>query len=119
MKKIVAVSSFLSRNLTLVIIFTTLIALVIPEIFLPVAGIKIYNLSVPNLLLAVIMFGTGMSIKFKDIIEIFKRPRNVLLGVTGKFIFMALGGYLVAKVLGLDNQLALGVEYQAECKLVI
>ena len=34
MKKIVAVSSFLSRNLTLVIIFTTLIALVIPEIFL-------------------------------------------------------------------------------------
>ena len=109
MKKIVAVSSFLSRNLTLVIIFTTLIALVIPEIFLPVAGIKIYNLSVPNLLLAVIMFGTGMSIKFKDIIEIFKRPRNVLLGVTGKFIFMALGGYLVAKVLGLDNQLAFGL----------
>ena len=74
MKKIVAVSSFLSRNLTLVIIFTTLIALVIPEIFLPVAGIKIYNLSVPNLLLAVIMFGTGMSITFKDIIEIFKSP---------------------------------------------
>lgn len=109
MKKIGMISGFLNRYLTLFVILTTGLAVAVPGIFIPVSRIKILTLSVPNVLLAVIMFGTGMSIQSKDMLNMLKRPKVILIGVAAKYLLMSLGAYLIAKSFRFDNQIAFGL----------
>lgn len=109
MKKIGMISGFFNRYLTLFVILTTGLAVAVPGIFIPVSRIKILTLSVPNVLLAVIMFGTGMSIQSKDMLNMLKRPKVILIGVAAKYLLMSLGAYLIAKSFRFDNQIAFGL----------
>lgn len=53
-----------------------------------------------NILLSVIMFGMGMTLKSADFKYILKKPGHVLVGVVSQYVFMAGFGWLVAQ--GLD-----------------
>lgn len=70
-----------------------------------------------NILLGIIMFGMGMTLKTDDFKLIFKRPKDVLIGVLCQYIFMAGFAWLIAKLLIASNigdatlmaQIAVGV----------
>lgn len=102
-------ANFLNKYLTLFVILITVIALILPSLFIPMAKIKIGTLSLTSVLLSVIMFSTGMSIKANDVLEILKKPKDVIIGVLGKFMLMSLGAFVIAKLLGLNDQLAFGL----------
>ncbi|QQK08923.1 bile acid:sodium symporter family protein [Miniphocaeibacter halophilus] len=109
MENIKKLSDFLNKNLTIFILFVTGLALAIPNIFIPIANVKIANLSIPSLLLAIIMFGTGITLIPKDIIIMLKKPKYITIGVIAKYTFMIFGAFLIAKFLKLNNNLAFGL----------
>lgn len=109
MKKIRSLSSFLNRYLTLFVILTTGLAVILPGLFIPISKVKILSLSVPNVLLAVIMFGTGLSIKSDDMLNMLKSPKPVIIGVAAKYLLMSVGAYLIAKCFQFDDQIAFGL----------
>lgn len=59
--------------------------------------------------LMIIMFGMGLTLTIPDFKEIARRPWPILIGVVAQFVIMPLAAVFVAKVLGLNPMLAVGL----------
>lgn len=112
MKTINRVADLLNKNLALLAILTAVFALLVPTFWVNLAGsvsisfawapvLSTYfpKMSFVNLLLGIIMFGMGMTLRAEDFALILRRPRDVLIGVFSQYLCMAGFGWLVAKLL--------------------
>ena len=108
MRKLEKIGSFVSKYMAAIVIIVAAVALFLPPIFLWVTP----NIS---LLLGVIMFGMGMTLKFRDFQEIFKSPRDVLAGALAQFTIMPALAYCLAKIFSLPPELAAGVILVGTC----
>jgi len=61
------------------------------------------------LALFVIMFGMGLSLKFKDFKDVFKSPKALSVGLVGQLILLPLMAFVIAVVLGLSAEIAVGL----------
>ncbi|MBQ6005583.1 MAG: bile acid:sodium symporter family protein [Selenomonadaceae bacterium] len=102
------ISSFVTKNMTLLVVAVTIFALVIPS------SLKWVPPHIP-ILLGVIMFGMGMTLRVEDFKEIFRRPRDVLIGVLAQFTIMPLLAYALAKIFQPPAELAAGVILVGTC----
>lgn len=109
MKTIEKITTFINTKLTLFVILVIVIALLFPQLFIPLSNVKVFSFSLTNILLALVMFGTGMSMTFEQIKEIFQNPRNVLAGLVCKYLIISLAAFATAKFLHLNDQLAFGM----------
>ena len=55
------------------------------------------------------MFGMGLTLRAKDFSEVFTRPLEVIIGILGQFIIMPLTAWGLCKILGLSDEIAVGV----------
>jgi BASS family bile acid:Na+ symporter len=55
------------------------------------------------------MFGMGLTLSAGDFKEVFKRPKDVAIGVVGQFLIMPVLAFLLAKGLQLPPEIAVGV----------
>ncbi|HWO75403.1 MAG TPA: bile acid:sodium symporter family protein [Bacillus sp. (in: firmicutes)] len=62
-----------------------------------------------SLLLGIIMFGMGLTLSGGDFKEVFRRPKDVAIGVVGQFVIMPGLAFLLAKGLQLPPEIAVGV----------
>jgi BASS family bile acid:Na+ symporter len=62
-----------------------------------------------TILLGVVMFGMGLTLKAVDFKIIFTKPLPVLIGVCAQFIIMPLVAFVIAKLLNLPAELAAGL----------
>ena len=83
-------------------ILGALLALLVPEWFMPLKPAIV-------LLLGLVMFGMGVTLTGKDFLLVMQRPLPVLLGVVLQFLLMPLAGWLFATLLGLPPQLLAGL----------
>lgn len=102
------ISSFASRNMALLVVVFAVGALMLPAAFKWVAP-QI------TMLLGVIMFGMGMTLRVADFKEIFKRPRDVFIGLLAQFTVMPLIAWILATLLSLPPELAAGVILVGTC----
>lgn len=101
-------SSFVSKNMALLVIICAAVALFLPASFIWVA---------PQItkLLGVIMFGMGMTLRFEDFKEIFRRPKEIFIGVAAQFLIMPLLAYALSLIFNLSPELAAGVILVGTC----
>lgn len=92
---------------TVFILSVTITALYYPGLFLEWGGFELAVLITP--LIQLIMFGTGCSMGIKDFIELSRAPKSVVIGVVAQYTIMPLSGYVLAKVMGFDDEIAAGV----------
>ena len=85
------------------VLLSAVIGLVFPDLFSHIKP------KVINPLLGVIMFGMGLTLKLDDFKVVFSRPRDVIVGCLAQFTIMPLLAWVLAKVFGLDQALAVGV----------
>ena len=102
------ISSFASKNMVWLVILVAIVAMILPASF---------KWTVPQItmLLGVIMFGMGMTLRVEDFKEIFKRPRDVLIGLLAQFTIMPLLAYILTKIFQLPPELAAGVILVGTC----
>ena len=67
------------------------------------------------MLLGIVMFGMGMTLKLSDFKLVFQRPRDVFIGALAQFTIMPLLAYLLAKGFNLPPELAAGVILVGTC----
>lgn len=108
MKTLEKISEFVSMNMALLVVLVAVVALIMPMSFEWVAP-QI------TMLLGVVMFGMGMTLKFEDFHEIFRRPRDILIGLFAQFTIMPLLAYGLAIIFGLPADLAAGVILVGTC----
>jgi len=65
--------------------------------------------------LAIIMIGMGITLTFDDFRRVARMPRSVAIGVVLQFTIMPFLGWAIARGLGLDPQLAVGLILVACC----
>ncbi|MBN8199720.1 MULTISPECIES: bile acid:sodium symporter family protein [Bacillaceae] len=102
MKVLEAVSTIAGKYFAVWVIFTSVIAFMFPDPFLGLGGYI-------TILLGVVMFGMGLTLKAVDFKIIFTKPLPVLIGVCAQFIIMPLVAFVIAKLLNLPAELAAGL----------
>lgn len=102
------INKFVSKNMSMLVIIVAVIALLQPWTFAWAAS-KI------TILLGIVMFGMGMTLRFKDFKLIFQRPRDVLIGALAQFTIMPLIAFLIVKIFSLPPELAIGVMLVGTC----
>ncbi len=103
MKKLYAIADLIARNMTLIVVIVTAVALFLPQSFLWL------ETSVITPLLGIVMFGMGLTLKPSDFLPIIRRPKDIIIGELAQFIIMPLVAWLLCKLLSLPTELALGV----------
>ena len=84
------------------ILLGTIVAWFFPEPFQPLSAYI-------TQFLMIIMFGMGLTLTIPDFQEIARRPWPIFIGVVAQFVIMPLAAILVAKLLGLNPMLAVGL----------
>ncbi|MBO4779457.1 MAG: bile acid:sodium symporter family protein, partial [Selenomonadaceae bacterium] len=102
------ISSFVSKNMLLLVIIFAAVGLLLPASFTWVTP------QIPKLL-GVIMFGMGMTLRIEDFKEILRRPREIFIGVAAQFLIMPLLAYFFAIIFNLSPDLAAGVILVGTC----
>ena len=102
------ISRFFSKNMALIVVVVTVVALMIPNLFSWAAP------QVPKLL-GVVMFGMGMTLKVEDFQEIFRRPLDIFIGLLAQFTIMPLSAYALANLFNLPAEIAAGVILVGTC----
>lgn len=67
------------------------------------------------LMLALIMFGMGLSLTKQDFIELGKEPKSVVVGLFGQLLLLPIIAFSIAIIFDLEEHLAVGIMILAAC----
>jgi len=100
--------NFLRRQaFSVAVLLSTAVACLWPNAFHTWGGTPLLSLISPTI--GLIMFGMGTTLTAADFLRVAKMPAGVLIGVFLQFLVMPLVGFLLARLFGLDGELAAGV----------
>lgn len=102
MGQIARFSAFMGKTFAVWVIIFAFLAYFSPDTFKFLAPYI-------SILLGIVMFGMGLTLRAKDFSEVFIRPLDVLIGVLGQFVIMPLTAYGLCVILGLPDEIAVGV----------
>ncbi len=103
------ITHFVSRYMAVMIIITTLISLFFPN------TVSFIKTSYINVLLGIVMFGMGLTMKPNDFKLVFSQPKDVFIGCIAQFTIMPLLAFLLTKLFHLSDELAIGVILVGTC----
>ena len=67
------------------------------------------GINIINVLLGVILFGMGTTLKIEHFVNVFKRPKEILLGVSAQYLIMPLLAFTIASLFSLNEALTVGL----------
>lgn len=102
MKALEKVSSFVGRTFSAWVLLFACFGFFAPQLF---TGHKIWITP----LLGIVMFGMGLTLSAADFREVFRRPKDVAIGVVGHYLIMPGIAYVLAVALRLPPDIAVGV----------
>ncbi|MFC0471478.1 bile acid:sodium symporter family protein [Halalkalibacter kiskunsagensis] len=108
MNAVSVLSQFVSKYFAVFVICISVLAFLSPETFTWIA---------PHitLLLGIIMFGMGLTLKLSDFTIVAKKPVPVVIGVIAQFVIMPLVAFGLAHALNLPPELAAGLVLVGAC----
>ncbi|MGP4060233.1 bile acid:sodium symporter family protein [Halobacillus sp. H74] len=102
MKILETISNLAGKYFAFLVIGVALIAFFIPE---PFIGLGAYI----TILLGVVMFGMGLTLKPVDFKLVLNKPIPVIIGVAAQFVLMPLVAFMLAYLMNLPAELAAGL----------
>ncbi|WP_079526374.1 bile acid:sodium symporter family protein [Halobacillus hunanensis] len=102
MKTLEKISSFVGSTFAIWVLLFAVLSFVFPSGFT-----WIVPYIVP--LLGIIMFGMGLTLSKQDFQEVFRRPKDVAIGVAAQFTVMPLLAFLLVTILPVSPEVAVGV----------
>ncbi len=95
-------AEFVGKYLTYIVVAVVVVAFFVPDMF-------VWAASKTVLLLSIIMFGMGMTLRASDFALVFKRPKEVFFGCVGQFTIMPFLAYVLTVGFNLPPELAIGM----------
>ncbi|MGI8316792.1 bile acid:sodium symporter family protein [Halobacillus mangrovi] len=102
MKALERASNFVGSTFAIWVLLFAVLSFIIPSGFTWIAPYI-----VP--LLGIIMFGMGLTLSKEDFKEVFKRPKDVAIGVGAQYTLMPLLAFLLVTILPVSPEVAVGV----------
>lgn len=110
MKTLAKISDFAGKYMAIIALAVAIVALVFPG---PVSSVV--KTSYVNILLGIVMFGMGMTLKLADFKVVFTKPKAVIVGILSQFVIMPVLAFLLTAVFQLPAELAVGVILVGSC----
>ncbi|MDO5815023.1 MAG: bile acid:sodium symporter family protein [Methanobrevibacter sp.] len=99
---------FIEKYFFIIILVAVAISLVYPNSFKWV--LSEYNgINIINLLLSIVLFTMGTTLKADDFINVFKNPKAIAVGISAQYIIMPLMAFALASISSLDTALTAGL----------
>lgn len=92
----------------IIILIAVGISLVYPSSFSWVLS-EINGVNILNLLLSVVLFTMGTTLKVDNFVNVFRHPREIVVGISAQYIIMPLLAFLLASLFSLDAALTVGI----------
>lgn len=108
MNVIERIGQIVSKYFALIVILVSVIAFAVPGGFTWIAPYI-------TILLGIIMFGMGLTMKASDFAIVAKRPIPVIIGVVAQFVLMPGIAYALTQVFDLPYELAVGIILVGAC----
>ena len=99
---------FIEKYFFIVILLFVTIALIYPESFSWVLS-KYMEVNIINVLLGVILFAMGTTLKIDNFIQVFKSPKEILLGISAQYLIMPILAFILANIFSLNTALTVGL----------
>lgn len=99
---------FIEKYFFIIILLAVVISLVYPNSFEWV--LSEYNgINILNLLLSIILFTMGTTLKVDDFVNVFKNPKEISVGLLAQYIIMPILAFCLAKMFSLNDALTVGI----------
>ena len=99
---------FIEKYFFIIILVAVAISLVYPNSFKWL--LSEYNgINIINLLLSIVLFTMGTTLKADDFINVFKNPKAIAVGISAQYIIMPLMAFALASIFSLDTALTAGL----------
>lgn len=102
MKTLATISGFVGKTFALWVILFAVLGYVLPDVFRQLTPWIV-------VLLGIIMFGMGLTIKAEDFREVVRRPLDVAVGVVSQFVIMPGLAFLLTRIIPMPPEVAAGV----------
>lgn len=102
MSRVEKISNFAGKYMSVIALAVAVVSLLFPPSF---------TWATPHitLLLGIVMFGMGLTLKLSDFKEVFRRPKDVFAGFVLQYTIMPLVALALVKIFRLSPELAVGV----------
>ncbi|MFZ4453755.1 bile acid:sodium symporter family protein [Salibacterium aidingense] len=108
MNAVQKIGSFMSKYFAFIVILVSLIAYAAPSAFVWLGAYV-------TILLGIVMFGMGMTMKLRDFRVVAQQPAPVFIGLLAQFLIMPLAAFVIATIMGLPPELAAGLVLVGAC----
>ena len=92
----------------ILVLIAVAISLIYPNSFRWVLG-EYSGINVLNLLLSIILFTMGTTLKPENFVNVFKNPKEIAVGISAQYIIMPLLALALANIFSLDTALTVGL----------
>ena len=92
----------------IIVLISVVVSLAYPDSFKWVLS-KYNGINIINLLLSIILFAMGTTLKVDNFITVFKRPKEIILGISAQYLIMPLLAFSLASIFSLDLGLTVGL----------
>uniref|UniRef100_UPI00386C8C03 bile acid:sodium symporter family protein n=1 Tax=Methanobrevibacter sp. TaxID=66852 RepID=UPI00386C8C03 len=99
---------FIEKYFFIIILLAVAVSLVYPNSFQWV--LSNYNgINVLNLLLSMVLFTMGTTLKVDDFVNVFRNPKEIGVGISAQYIVMPIIAFALARVFSLSDALTVGL----------
>ena len=99
---------FIEKYFFIIILVAVAISLIYPNSFKWVLS-KYNGINIINLLLSIVLFTMGTTLKLDDFINVFKNPKEIAVGISAQYIIMPIMALTLASAFSLDSALTVGL----------
>ena len=99
---------FIEKYFFLIILVFVAVAFIQPATFTWVMG-ELFGMDLLNILLGVILFGMGTTLKLENFTGVFRKPKEISVGLIAQYTIMPLLAFALASLLSLDEALTIGL----------
>ena len=99
---------FIEKYYFIIILLAVAVSLVYPNSFQWV--LSQYNgINILNLLLSIVLFTMGTTLKVDDFVNVFRNPKEIGVGISAQYIIMPIIAFALAKAFSLSDALTVGL----------
>ena len=99
---------FIEKYFFIIVLLAVVISLIYPNDFLWVLG-NFNGINILNLLLGIVLFTMGTTLKLGDFVNVFKNPKEITVGISAQYVIMPIIAFLLARVFSLNDALTVGL----------
>jgi len=99
---------YIEKYFFIIILVAVAISLVYPNSFKWVLS-EFNGINILNLLLSIVLFTMGTTLKVDDFINVFRNPKAIAVGISAQYIIMPIIAFALASVFSIDTALTVGL----------